>query len=561
MNLLPFSCAFSLLYLADTPLRHGLFVKLNHPKDSWIKGKYEITNKGKVYTAFYDIPYARPPIGQNRFRNPQPVQPWCGVLDCTEPKKVCLQGIVVDNTIPVGEEDCLVLSVYSPRVPGDRARLSVVVWIHGGAFVTGSSHFVIDRIGRYDTGYFMDEDVVVVSINYRLGVLGFLTTQDSSLPANLGLKDQRLAINWVHRNIDLFGGDPEDIIIMGQDAGAVSVGYQLIGNTMDLPISGMIMYKKSSKNNPLCPWGYQRNPKNFAFKIAKKLDPKFTSSKSTDLRKLLLETSAIELSKLGISPSSGILDEHSHISQVWVPTLDKNGTYSTPQTHAIEKGIFKRVPILMGFNSEEGLSTSISGYNFHQLFLKASEWEKDPSYMIWKNLNVSKSKRKEVGQELKRFYTQNSFLFDIPAMLKYISDSAINLPVIKFAESASKHVPVYLFENAHAVMPHYPLGIEGVGHGEDMIHYWQNLVKFEPTRTKYMRMLSNFIKYKSPLPETILFEDRILFKFMELPEVRPDDISYLVLLGKTHEIRKDPRRFSLMKKVLEKYLRKPVTVF
>nr|CAI5864184.1 unnamed protein product [Callosobruchus analis] len=543
MNLLPLSCVFPLLYLVDTPLQHGLFVKLNQPKDSWIKGKYQITNKGKVYTAFYDIPYATPPIDQNRFRNPQPVQPWCGVLDCTEPKKVCLQGIVVDNTVPVGEEDCLVLSVYTPRVPGDRARLSVVVWIHGGAFVTG-----LYRIARYDPGYFIDEDVVIVSINYRLGVLGFLTTQDSSLPSNLGLKDQRLAINWVHRNIHLFGGDPDDIVIMGQDAGAVSVGYQLIGNTKDLPISGAIMLSGSL----LCPWGYQRNPKNFALKIAKKLDPRFNSSKSVDLRKLLLQVSAVELSKFGISPSSGI---------VWVPTLDKNGTYSRPQTHAIEKGMFKRVPMLLGFNSEESLSLSISGYNFHQLFLKAHEWEQDASFMIWKSLNISKTKRRQAGLELKKLYTQNSFLFDMPAVLRYISDSAINLPVIKFAECASKHVPVYLFENAHAVMPHHPLGIDGVGHGEDIMHYWQNLGKFEPTRTKYMRLLSNFIKYKSPLPECMPFEDRILFEFKELPEVRPGEISYLVLLGKSHEIRKDPRRFSLIKRVLEKYLRKPVTVY
>jgi para-nitrobenzyl esterase len=184
-------------------------------KDGFVRGK---TDSG-VY-AFLGVPYAAPPFGVNRMRPPQPVPAWTGEREATAFGPTAPKGdyppqyarLFPEVVIP--GEDCLNLNVWTPD-PG-AAGLPVLVWIHGGSFMNGSS-----SVGAYDGAAFARDGVVFVSINYRLAAEGFLFLDDGI--ANLGLLDQLAALRWVQDNVAAFGGDPGRVTVVGESAGAMSV--------------------------------------------------------------------------------------------------------------------------------------------------------------------------------------------------------------------------------------------------------------------------------------------------------------------------------------------------
>jgi para-nitrobenzyl esterase len=175
--------------------------------------------------SFLGIPYAAPPLADLRWKVPQPVTPWTGVQPALAVSDPCPQTFLGSSD----NEDCLYLNVWSPT---NAKKLPVMVWIHGGAFISGSGG---------DKWYFGDElaklGVVVVSMNYRLGALGFfahpaLDNDDPTFPTsgNYGLEDQRAALEWVQRNIAKFGGDPAHVTLFGESAGGFSVCAQYVSN-------------------------------------------------------------------------------------------------------------------------------------------------------------------------------------------------------------------------------------------------------------------------------------------------------------------------------------------
>lgn len=170
--------------------------------------------------AFLGIPYAAPPIGELRWRPPQPAPPLAGLYDATHLGEQCPQSFSISG---VGAEDCLFLNVWVPR--GATGALPVMVWLHGGAFLFGSGG------DPYYDGRFLAETygVILVTLNYRLGAFGFLahaelTAEDPGYPSsgNYGLEDQRAALHWVQRNIGRFGGDPAQVTLFGESAGGFS---------------------------------------------------------------------------------------------------------------------------------------------------------------------------------------------------------------------------------------------------------------------------------------------------------------------------------------------------
>uniref|UniRef100_A0A1A9V9U0 Carboxylic ester hydrolase n=1 Tax=Glossina austeni TaxID=7395 RepID=A0A1A9V9U0_GLOAU len=186
-----------------------------------IKGLKCTSLYDQIYYSFEGIPYAQPPVGSLRFKSPVPAGGWLNVRNCTEFKVKPVQK----NNLGIieGSEDCLYLNVYSKDIKSLQ-KLPVMVWIYGGGFSTGSC--VKDKFGP---DYLMHEDVVVVTFNYRVSILGFLSLSDPALkvPGNAGLKDQVLALEWVKQNIVHFGGDPNNITLFGESAGAASIHYLL----------------------------------------------------------------------------------------------------------------------------------------------------------------------------------------------------------------------------------------------------------------------------------------------------------------------------------------------
>jgi para-nitrobenzyl esterase len=177
---------------------------------------------------FKGIPYATPPIGPLRWRPPQPLPAWSGVRQATDFGPACIQPTPHAQTIYSQElgrtsEDCLTLNIWTPA---DAHNAPVFVWIHGGALAGGSSKEML-----YDGTQMARRGVIVVSINYRLGVLGYLALPELSaespggLSGNYGLLDQIEALRWVHANIEAFGGDPANVTIAGESAGGLSVMY------------------------------------------------------------------------------------------------------------------------------------------------------------------------------------------------------------------------------------------------------------------------------------------------------------------------------------------------
>ncbi|MBQ6903897.1 MAG: carboxylesterase family protein [Lachnospiraceae bacterium] len=184
-------------------------------------------------TVFYGIPYAKPPVGENRWRAPLPLEErWDGVRDCARAGAKCPQLGVGPGSFyekefyPYAEpqsEDCLYLNVWTPAQE-ESENLPVLFWVHGGAFMTGYGHSA-----HFDGEHFARQGIIVVTVNYRLNIFGWLTHSDldreseHGVSGNFGLLDQIAALRWVRENIGAFGGDPEKITIAGQSAGAASI--------------------------------------------------------------------------------------------------------------------------------------------------------------------------------------------------------------------------------------------------------------------------------------------------------------------------------------------------
>jgi para-nitrobenzyl esterase len=173
-------------------------------------------------TVFAGIPYAAPPFGPRRLRPPQPPEPWSGVRDAfaygpaaPQPGYLPAMAALLGDAKEQGE-DCLNLNVWTPAPGRTGGRLPVMVWIHGGAFRNGAG-----SLPAYDGARLAADGVVCVTLNYRLGAEGFLLLPDGT--ANLGLLDQIAALEWVRDNIAGFGGDPDNVTVFGQSAGAIGI--------------------------------------------------------------------------------------------------------------------------------------------------------------------------------------------------------------------------------------------------------------------------------------------------------------------------------------------------
>lgn len=235
-----------------------------------VSGVAEEATEGKLFYSYYGIPFAEPPVGDLRFKDPVASRGWSGIRDGSTMPSPCVNlpfGIMVFGVkIPAeqmpGKEDCLYLNVFMPKAAAAVAStkrgsaLPVMVFIHGGGYFGGAAEEYLPHV-------LLNKDIVLVVIQYRLGFLGFLSTEDSVIPGNFGLKDQTAALQWVQRNIHNFGGDPKRVTIFGESAGGASVHYQMLTPKAKGLFTGVIMQSGSA----IAPWATNSDHKEWAAKV------------------------------------------------------------------------------------------------------------------------------------------------------------------------------------------------------------------------------------------------------------------------------------------------------
>ena len=322
-----------------------------------IHGKVKEVNvfgEERKVNRFFGIPYAEPPVGDLRFRKPKPKTTLDSPFDATRFGKFCIQMMMFplpeDETVTIGE-DCLTLNVYVPIVKDNgndnQGNLAVMVWIHGGAFVCGASQpYIADTLAALG-------NVIVVTVNYRLSIWGFLSSEDEHARGNYGLWDQHLAIKWVHDNIDAFGGDPGRITIFGESAGAGSVVYQSLfeGNR------GLIQRVIAQSGSVTASWATCKSAKKEAMEIGKLVG--CDATESDPLIECLRNKSPETINETLNDPNNGFFRDE----LPFLPTIDGEFVKEHPKALLLDdtaisakgRDVFSSVDLLIGINSAEGL--------------------------------------------------------------------------------------------------------------------------------------------------------------------------------------------------------------
>ncbi|XP_031345690.1 esterase FE4-like [Photinus pyralis] len=347
--------SFIYIFLANAD--NTLEIKVSQGR---IRGVLTQTWTGKSFTSFTGIPYAKPPIGELRFEAPVPAEPWEDVLDATKYGSICLQDLLLLNITDVpGNEDCLYLNVYTPqrRLGGDRL-VSVMFYNHGGGWMLGSGN---DE--WHGPGFLLDQDLVLVTYNYRLGPLGFISMGDDVVPGNNGLKDQVLALKWVKENIIAFGGDPNRITVFGNSAGGASTHFQTVSPlTRDL-ISGAILQSGTA----FSPWALssKERARNKSLTLAERFDCALSDSRL--MIECLKTPSAMEITKA----SQKLYEWHKHSSIPFRPVIEhniKNSFLPDHPANIIASGKAAKVPIMLSVTTEDGLLMSGGLFNHSEIF-------------------------------------------------------------------------------------------------------------------------------------------------------------------------------------------------
>ncbi|XP_074484614.1 bile salt-activated lipase-like [Sebastes fasciatus] len=230
-----------------------------------VEGKSHRMGLFRTVDVFKGVPFADVP---GKWEKPKPHPGWSGVLKALQYRERCLQ-VTLLQTKTQGSEDCLYLNVFVPQGRKLSTNLPVMVYLFGGAFLLGASNDVaILGDSLYDGKELADRgDVIVVTVNYRVGTMGFLSSGDARLPGNYGLWDQHAALVWVRRNIAAFGGNADNITVFGQSAGAASTSFQMLS-----PYSkGLFRRAITQGGVALTPWALQKNPMALTKKVARKV--------------------------------------------------------------------------------------------------------------------------------------------------------------------------------------------------------------------------------------------------------------------------------------------------
>ncbi|CAG9819293.1 unnamed protein product [Phaedon cochleariae] len=438
--------------------------------DGKLRGRKAISSRNIEFYAFQQIPYAMPPIGKLRFEDPVPPEKWDGILNVTKNTKTCFQFI---NFLHVHDwresqtEDCLYLNVYTPVCASSGGSLAVMFYIYGSGYLSGASDYDL-----FGPDHLMENGVIVVTFNNRLGPLGFLSTGDNVIPGNYGMKDQVLALKWVNRNIHYFGGDPNRISIVGHSSGAASVGLHLMSKLS----RGLYNSAVCQSGTSLSSWSYQLNYKRNAHHLAVLLDSSFNKNASSEeLLKFLRTVPAEEIDSVVHNFPKSLLDQMDVQGWPFTPAIepDHEKAFLTENMYsAIQEGHMDRVPLLIGIVSEEAFTkydsvTSVLSERVEKWKDAARTLDEDSASMVLDNMNiVDETEKKRIGEAIRNLYPPGPFANDLGKTVKKANNELIEdiCTLVKLPDGklrgrkaiSSRNIEFYAFQQIPYAMP--PIG-------------------------------------------------------------------------------------------------------
>ncbi|XP_039294585.1 acetylcholinesterase isoform X2 [Nilaparvata lugens] len=388
--------------------------RLDHKEDCVVEDTNQNTYIGRKklsmlnnvpFCSYLGIPYAEPPTGHRRFKDPIAVQLWGEEREARMEGSECMQSEPLFNMGKViGSEDCLYLNVYTQyssnsSLPGKLK--AVMVWIHGGGFVFGSGSPSI-----YGPDFLIQHNIVLVTFNYRLGAFGFLNLRNEDVPGNAGLKDQVLVLKWVRKNIQSFGGDPNSVTLFGESAGASSIQLHMMS-----PLSTDLFHRVIMQSGSVyCPWTFIRDPLDRANQLGSHLQ--INTTDPIKLAQGLRNVSSYQLT-LAQSQLSTNQDMDRGLYFPFIPSTEMVGTgisfMAEDPDLLLKRGLFVKVPTIVGVNSREGIMVLL-GRNATPEVL--NELDKNFQRVVPDILNLTPNtkKFKEVTDKIKRFYFRDGQL-------------------------------------------------------------------------------------------------------------------------------------------------------
>jgi len=464
---------------------------------------------------YLGIPFAEPPVGIRRFQRPEQKRPWNGTLDATTRPNSCFQvvdraflqkdrtmfpGVDMWNPNTPMSEDCLYLNVWAPATESESPR-TVMVWIYGGGFFAGTS-----TLDLYDGSILAaTQDVIVVSMQYRIGVLGFMYMGNGGAPGNQGMVDQTLAMQWVRNHIHNFNGDPEKITIFGESAGAASVSLHLISKLSRDTFKYAIMQSGSA----LGPWVFesQAEAKERAYSMAEMSNCTAAHGYTEDNKVIacMREQDPVTLT-LNMWSLTGDYNSltPSHI------TIDNYFLKKDPAT-MVKEGDFKRTNILLGAVKDEGAYFLVYGLPrlFYETTNKANvsvedfmdvveglSWTTDKSIHELINFEYNIPRDYEKERELPRHILDDM-----------MGDAEFICPVVEFATKyAQRNQIVYMYHYLHRTSANPWPEWMGTMHGYEIdsvfgipLNETYNYSEDEKELSrKVMQYWANFSKYGNP---------------------------------------------------------------
>ncbi|XP_059619414.1 juvenile hormone esterase-like [Phlebotomus argentipes] len=369
-------------------------LKVTLPHGGGIIGRYLRSFRGRGIRAFMGIPYAEQPVGNLRFRNPVAKAPWNGYLETVSNEVMCPQFDQLRNNVYSGKEDCLYLSVYAPQFPSRNDSLPVMVYFHGGGFRHGAS-------SHYSPDFLLDHDIVLVVGNYRLGALGFLTTNTSDSPGNFGLKDQVETLKWVQQNIRAFGGDKDQVTIFGESAGGASVTY-----LMSYPSARGLFHRAIAQSgtydNPWAFWDTAQALQS-TVKLAEELRcDRLRHQNFTKLAECLQQKSVENI----LEATSRLVKWMGKPITVFPPSLEKDreGAFLTEPPKTMHVNHSLKIPLLIGLTSDEGAYVTASILGKPRFVQDLHErWNEVLPLLLYYN-NFNEAKRAEITSSISNFY-------------------------------------------------------------------------------------------------------------------------------------------------------------